>query len=380
MRRDAIKCRIGCLVWPVLVGLLACCSAPGQATEYVWATGKVLDARGRPLPNAFVAVYDDSNKVVDYTRTDRNGEYALAVPKPVLHLEHKHGKGFVADVFTGVIRLTGDAIGFINNPIRSGIHAVASAESATFADPLTKGGISAGSAVADRALVMLTPRGHRPPPPTAMRKQPGALLMKIVAPNTNDLVEIGHVYWIQEERLRLGGKQEHTLAAWLDPVELTSVDSDRPSKFQTDYLRFTHARLEPSLAEPGQVVHITAQLLTPPAPEVYAIVVARNNHTGQRWELEPTGNGRYEGDFVVDKHFAHDDQTISIVAYAAKEQKPGRRDNAERTIEGAGLWDPKKPYIYDPLLVVSRNRADLTLTVVNPEGRRSNRLKRADRN
>ena len=370
MRRDNYKSRTGSVALAMLIALTAYCSASCQATEYVWATGKVLDARGRPLPNAFVAVYDDSNKVVDYTRTDRNGDYALAVPKPVLHLEHKHGKGFVADVFTGVIRLTGDAIGFINNPVRAGIHAIASAESATFADPLTKGGISAGTAVADQALSMLTPRGRRPPPPTALRKQPGALLMKIVAPSSNDLVEIGHVYWIQEERLRLGGKQEHTLAAWLDPVQLTSVDSEKPSRFQTDYLRFTHARLEPSLTEPGQIVHITAELLTPPTPAVYAIVVARNNHTGQRWELEPTGNGRYEGEFTVDKRFAHDDQTLSILAYAAKEQKPGRRENAEHAIEGAGLWEPRKPYIYDPLLVVSRNRADLTLTVVNPEKRR----------
>ena len=369
MRKMTFKNICKCLAFAALVSLMVGGNVPCRAGEYVWATGKVLDAAGRPVSNAFVAVYDDSNKVVDYTRTDRNGEYALAVPKPTLHLEHKHGKGFVADVFTGMIRLTGDAIGFINNPVRSGIHAIASAESATFADPLTKGGISAGTAVADQALTMLTPRNHRPVP-VAARKQPGALLMKIVAPRSNDLVEIGHIYWMQEERLRLGGKQEHTLAVWLDPVQLTSVDSEKPSKFQTEYLRFTHARLEPSIAEPGQVVHITAELLTPPSPAVYPIVVARNNHTGQRWELEPTGNGRYEGEFVVDKRFAHDDQTISILAYAAKEQKPGRRANAEHAIEGAGLWDPKRPYIYDPLLVVSRNRADLTLTVVLPEKRR----------
>lgn len=366
MRRDYLKNLFGSLA---LLGALACCSMPAQATEYVWATGKVLDSDNRPVPNAFVAVYDDSNKVVDYTRTDRNGDYALAVPKPVLHLEHKHGKGFVADVFTGVIRLTGDAIGFINNPVRSGIHAVASAEADLVTDPLTKGGISAGTAVVDKTLLMLTPR-RRKPTPTEQRKQPGALMLKVVAPNSNDLVEIGHLYWLQEEELRLGGKQQRTLAAWLDPVKLTSSDTDTPSAFQSEYLRFTRARLEPSIAEPGQVVHVSAKLLLPPSPTIYAVVVARNNHTGQRWELTPSGDGRYEGEFVVDKRFKQDDQTISILAYAAKEQKPGRRENAEKAIEGAGLWDPKKPYVFDPLLVVSRNRADLTLTVVVPEKRK----------
>ncbi len=353
------------------LAVLACAATTGKTAEYVWATGKVVDGNGRPLPNAFVAVYDDSNKVVDYTRTDQGGNYALAVPKQALHLEHKKGKGFIADVFTGAIRLTGDAIGFINNPVRAGVHAVASAESATIGDPLMKGGISAGTAVADKALTMLTPRGrsHRVVP-TEQRKQPGALLMKVVAPNSNDLIEIGRVYWLQQETLRLGGKQQKTLAAWLDPIEMTSAESDRPSKFQTEYLHFTHARMEPSIAEPGQIVHITAKLLTPPDPAVYAVVVARNNHTGQRWELTPTGGGRYEGEFVVDKKFAHDDQTISILAYAEKEQKPGRREDAERAIESNGLWDPKKPFVYDPLLVVSRNRADLTLTVVIPQKRK----------
>ena len=369
MRKDMKNRLFGFVALTGILGMLTCCTISGHAAEYVWATGKVLDAAGRPVANAFVAVYDDSNKVVDYTRTDRNGDYALAVPKPVLHLEHKHGKGFVADVFTGVVRLSGDAVGFISNPIRSGVHAVASAEAATDPNPITKGSISAGAVVVDQTLLMLTPRSRRQVP-SEQRKQPGALMMKVVAPHSNDLVEVGHLYWLQEEHLRLGGKQEHTLAAWLDPVKLTSVDSDKPSKFDTEYLRFTHARLEPSIAEPGQTVHITATLLTPPSPTVYAVVVARNNHTGQRWELLPTGDGRYEGDFVVDKKFGHDDQTISILAYAAKEQKPGRRDNAEKAIEGAGLWDPKKPYVFDPLLVVSRNRADLTLTVVIPDKRR----------
>jgi len=62
-----------------------------------------------------------------------------------------------------------------------------------------------------------------------------------------------------------------------------------------------------------------------------------------------------------------DDQTISLIAYAADERHPGRRPDAERAIEGAGMWNPKQPFQYDPLLVVSRSRADLTLTVLRPQ-------------
>jgi hypothetical protein len=146
---------------------------------------------------------------------------------------------------------------------------------------------------------------------------------------------------------------------------MSMTDSDKPSRIKSEYLRFAAARLEPSLAEPGQRVRILAKLPSPPDPAIYTVVVARNSRTGQKWELSPIGDGRYEGEFVVDKHFPRDDQTISILAYAAQEQKPGRRPDAERAIEGAGLWDTKKPYRYDPLLVVSRNRADLVLTVVS---------------
>src|SRR5580700_3889819 len=76
------------------VPLLAlCCTLPAKADEPVWATGHVADADGDPLVGAIVAVYDDSNHVVDYARTDRSGDYALAVPPRAIHLEHRPGKG-----------------------------------------------------------------------------------------------------------------------------------------------------------------------------------------------------------------------------------------------------------------------------------------------
>jgi len=64
---------------------------------------------------------------------------------------------------------------------------------------------------------------------------------------------------------------------------------------------------------------------------------------------------------------------ISIIAYAADEQHPGRRKNAEGAIEHAGLWEAHKPFVYDPLIVVSRTRADVTLTVVSPSRRNRSR-------
>ncbi len=320
------------------------------------------------MSNALVAVYDDNNKVVDYARTDDNGDYALAVPKNALHLQERHSPGFFAEVFGGVTRFVGNTVGFVANPIRSGLKAVTSSEAATFGNPLTKGGIAVGGAVVDQALFAVSPKPRRPADLEA-RKMPGALFIKVIAPSRNDLVGVTRVYWVQKETFKAKGRQTQTLAAWLDPVQLTTADSDKPSAFQTTYLNFTSARMEPSLAQPGDTVRIMATLLSPPEPSAHVIVVARNNRTGQKWELLPRGNGRYEAEFAIDKKAPRDDHKITILAYAASELKPGRRPDVEKGIEDAGLWNPQKPYIYNPLLAVSRNRAELSLTILGPNKR-----------
>jgi len=351
----------------VLVFALLSPCAPCRAERPVWVTGRVVDAAGEPIRGAQLAVYDDANHVVDYTRTDRNGEYAVAVPRAALHLDHRHGPGFIAEVFGTMTRFVGDTIGYVGTPLRAGVRAVTSAEADVFTDPLTKGTIAAGGAVIDQTLFALTPkRKHGKAPALEARKMPGALLIKVIAPQQNDLVSVARIYWIQDEIVRAGGREKHTTAAWLDPIELTDYDSEHTSHVQTDYLTFRAARLEPSLAEPGQAVRIYAALPMPPAPNTPIVVVARNNSTGEKWQLEPIGDGRYAADITVDRRFPHNDQVISILAYGESEQHPGRRMEAERSLEANGLWDAKKPFVYDPLLVASRSRADVTLTVVTP--------------
>ena len=361
-RRIGIAVGIG-----LLALLLGSAARPAQAEELVWATGIVQDASGKPIANALVAVYDDSNKVSDYARTDAHGEYALALPRRVLHLDKKRS-GFITQIFNGVTRFVGDAAGFVANPLRAGMHAVTSSQASNFTDPLTKGGIAAGSMVADQILFQIAPPKKQAP--QEARKQPGALLVKAIAPDSRDLIGVAQVYWVQQETFQAGGKRTKNLAVWLDPVKLSAADSTVDSQINSDYLRFTSARLEPGIAEVGQRVRVFATLPSPPAPAIYAVVVARNNRTGQKWELTPIGNDRYVGEFIVDKHFPRDDQSISLLAYAAQPDAPGRRKQVESAMEGAGLWDARKPFRYDPLLVVSRNRADLTLTVVAPAKQR----------
>ncbi len=356
-RRSAL--RTGILL---LAGLCLCSVA--RAEDLVWATGRIVDADGRPLRGAIIAVYDDKNKVVDYAKTDDNGEYALAVPSSVLHLGKK-SKGFFTQVIGGVTRFVGGTAEFVSSPLRAGVRGITSAQAALNFDPISRGGITVGGALVDKVLGMATPR--RRSNIQEDRKQPGVLLIKAVSPGTKDLLGLARVYWVQQEKYRAGGKETKNLAAWLDPVQLEHTDSDKPSTVGSDLLTFTKARLEPSLVEHGQTVRIVAKIASPIEPPVNAIVVARNNRTGEKWELEPQGNGVYAGAFEVSKRFPLHDQTISLIAYAAKENTPGRRKDVERAIEGAGLWNSDKPFVYNPLLVVSRSRADLTLTVIAPD-------------
>lgn len=353
----------------LLTGIAGAIRPAKAADDLVWATGRVMDAQGRPLANATIAIYDDANKVVDYAKTDANGDYAVAVPRRVLHLDKKR-QSFLTQVISGVTRFVGGAAGFVANPVRAGAQAITSSQAANTTDPLTRGGIAAGGMVVDQVLSFVAPNSRPKPTAQEERKMPGALVIKAVAPDRKDLVGIAKVYWMQQETFKAGGKQSRTVAAWLDPVHLAPVTSEASSIISSEYLHFTAARLEPSIAEVGQRVRILAKLPAPPEPPIYPIVVARNNRTGQMWELEYVEAGIYEGEFVVDKKFPQHDQTISILAYASKDTKPGRRKEVEDSLNRAGMWDIKKPFRYDPLLVVSRNRADLTLTVVAGEKKR----------
>ncbi|MCX6378074.1 MAG: carboxypeptidase-like regulatory domain-containing protein [Armatimonadetes bacterium] len=202
------------VILSVTFSLLLCGSASASGEEYIWATGKVLDKSGKPVRNAYIAVYDDNNKVIDYANTDQNGDYALAVPRHVMHIDKK-GKGFLTQVFGTVTRFVGGATDFVNNPLRAGIKAITSSEAAAVLNPIQKGTISAGGAVADQILLRLKTPSSKPSVQEE-RKQPGVLLIKVIGENSQDLVGTARVYWMQQETLKAGGRETRTTTAWLE--------------------------------------------------------------------------------------------------------------------------------------------------------------------
>ncbi len=328
-----------------------------RAEDVVWATGRVCTADGRhPLPDALVALYNDKNHVLNYARTDRDGYYYMAVPRGALHLDHK-SRGFFHQVMGGVSRVVGGMAGVLRAGARVAVNAAP-------LDPLTKAGVNAATGVAGDLLA-----GKPRQVQHLERNAPGTLLVKVTRPGANDAVGLTRTYWMQNETVEERGREKRVVTAWLDPVGLTPAGSDRPSSLTSNYLTFTDVRLEPGIAEPGEVVRLTVTLPRPPEPGAPVVVVARNARNGQTIELLPIGGDRYRGEFLVDRRFPRNDSTLCVLAYAQQEDGPGRSRHVEDAIGRAGLWNPDKPYVYNPLLVVSRNRAEAVLTVVNPSGR-----------
>lgn len=353
-----MKARIALARYLSLIGLLSLFAFPAFAEDLVWATGRVVAAKdNRPLPDALVAVYDDKGRVVDYARTDPDGNYALTVPRGALHLD-KNSPDFLHQVTGGVTRLVGGVAG----GLKAGVKAAAGVVGTS--DPIARAGVGMASGLTMNALDGLRPGKGKPLP------LPGSVIMKVTKPGLNDAVSHAKVYWMEAE-LRVEGKKEtRGMAAWFDTAQLTNAGAQDPSKIETDYLTFTDARLEPSIAEPGQTVLLTATLPSPPEPETPLVVVARNVRTGKLIELSSVGNGRYRAEIHVDKKSPKFDEPITILAYAEQSEKAGRSKKVEDALTHGGLFDPTKPFVYNPLFVVSRNRAEVVLTVVEAAKKR----------
>jgi hypothetical protein len=251
-------------------------------------------------------------------------------------------------------------------PLKMGIRAAAGLSTAV--DPITKVGIGTASGVAQGLVDIMAPPERKSPVP--LRKQPGVVVMKVTALGHNDAVSLARVYWMEEQSFRAGGKDQRVVTTWVDPVKMTNSESSEPSTFDSTYLTFSSARIEPSIAEPGQTVYLSARLSLPGDPRTPIIVVARNNRTGQVYELEPKETGLYGAEIVIDKRFPLNDQVFTILAYAEQDERPGRSKKVEDALNGAGYFKPERPYLYNPLFVVSRNRAEATLTVVESARRK----------
>lgn len=397
-------------------------STPAHAEDVVQATGRVYTADAKqPLAHALVAIYDDKNNVIAHAKTDADGRYVVSVPRSALHLPGvRKGNGFFKQLGRGIKAVAGVALSTVSAvaPLAlGGTEALAVLGGLdglrSLAGPKSNGNAVAQTLHENSGLVAKLMAGtltrdeeedliNDGVPPQVIEKlrnasrgqatgvtdnapdpnAPGALHMRVSLPGYRDLQSVGQIYWAQEETLSANGKTTKRLAAWLDPIHLAPISvagaavllDAASSRVSRSYFRFEEARVEPSIVERGQTATVSVRLQTPPEPDNLPFLVVGRiiNGRGERsvlFELKPTSEpGTYRGAFVIDRSFAKNDQTICILAYPVpRSGSPGQRSkSAEEALDRAGVWRLDQPFDWNPLVVASRNRAELRLTVVEP--------------
>ena len=356
-----VICRTCCAVKVVLqatcfLGILPNAHAAPPPEQTAVVTGKILDSAGNPVPGAFVAAYDARRNVVSSAHTNARGQYSLGVPRSALHVDRK-GKTFFTQVKSNFDRAVAVATTVIPmaHMVNEGTTAIKGSKSHSQVQQ---------TVVVDSSLA---PSGStKLPSPADAQKMPGALLVKAVAPGRVDVTAVTQAYWIQQETAPDSDESssQPTIVGFMDPLVMVRANSDKPSTIATVPISISSAQVTPSLVKHGDVINVSASLAIPQEPKIYPIVVARDATTGLVWELKPAGNGQFAAEIKVDQFLRPNDHIISVLAYAAEGRNGGRRPDLEEEIEKSKLWDIKRPFIGNPLLVVSRNRADVTLTVV----------------
>jgi hypothetical protein len=366
---------------------LAITPSLARAEDMVNVNGRVYADDGKtPLGNADVVIVNDKNKVVAQGKTDAEGKYTLPIPRKYLHFPGgKKRSSFLGGLAE---ELVGEAIGMVN-PFASmgyevvkGLAGTMQHSGASQADIARMSGGRVTQEDGDRLLAAGARKqdvekmlkysaenfdadGNYIPP----RNAPGALSLKVALPGHKEASGVGQIYWMQTDKVRAeNGREKRETNAWLDPLTLVTDNSETASHFARNYFTLTNAHLDPSTVEAGQTITLTVTLSVPPEQNASPLVViARHSKTGKIYELTPMGEGSvYQCRIEVDKKFPKKEQLISVVAYPQKSEKPGRDAKVEHALEEAGVWKLDKSYVYNPLLLASRNRADVLLTVVKP--------------
>jgi hypothetical protein len=381
----------------VAVALCAATGLPVRASDAVQTTGQVFQSDGKtPLANATVAIVDEKGKVIANAKTDVDGRYTLHVPRGAFHLpEHKGGNflGGVGKALSTVAQVAaplaaglaggGAAAGLAESAL-SHVAGAAHPPGAVIATPedavrhipqasrdrIHQQGISdsmLAQALKQGPLDLLNNFGKsrdefvdNPPDP----KSPGALTIRVSRTDYSELDNVNQVYWMQDVREEEKGKDRKITAATLDPILLSKPDEGKVSRIDRKRMQFSAGTPTPTLIEFGQKLSVKARFSVPDEQKSEIVVIARNSKSGEIYELTPSADGIYAAEIEVDKRFQKDEQTISILAYRSDAEKPGRSKKVEEALEHAGHWKLDKAYEYNPLLVASRNRLDLRLTVV----------------
>ncbi|HZO90506.1 MAG TPA: hypothetical protein VFB38_19420 [Chthonomonadaceae bacterium] len=353
--------------------------------------GKVVDlTTGKPIADATVALQDKNGKVLAWTKTNAQGEYALAAdPLTALHLRPSHGRGLLEQI----VRAVGDVVtapvkavaGIVSEPSKV---AESAAVSAATGDPLPTVAQVLAPALGTQDTRQAPANTEKKAKEVAVRTAfgerlagtndrpdtlaPGEVFLAVSAPNYKDVKGKAGAYWLDPpdtvDNKKVG------LRAWLETTQLAACTCDKNSAICKEALLLAEPRLEPALAEAGDVVKLSVKVHMPAGLTRNIRVFAREEKKRTVAELMRDGKQGpdvYAGRMRLDPKTPSGDTTITLVALRAEPVEvkldKNKPDPLVEFVRRLDDLSPNKPYNYDPRILASENRLDLKLTILDPK-------------
>jgi hypothetical protein len=353
------------------------------------------------VADATVALLDKGGKVVAWTRTDKDGNYAIGSDcLGVLQLRPSRRRGFLAGLVRGVGRVVAAPVNLAANvvkqvdPVKTAKAAIVTAATGNALPTVSNVVSTVTNSVTDQAskktreIAVKTVMGERQAaPPKEKREEvvPGEVRIAVTAPGYQEIKAKAGAYWMEaaEEPARDAPKEQREAAvgprAWLELVKLApAAMGDKKSAVENVAVLLAEPRLEPSLAPAGGTVRLSVKLNAPPPPPGRTLlamrVFAREDKKHVVAELKP-GEGPnanvYSGELVLDPKTPAGDTTITLVALRAEPVEVNLRESKTDPLldfaRGLDDLDADKPYEFDPRIMASENRLDVTLTILDPK-------------
>jgi hypothetical protein len=346
--------------------------------------GHVLDVDGKPLPGVTVALQDPAGKVVAWTKTNAQGEYALAAdPMNALHLRASARRGLleqcaraVGDVAMAPVKVVGNAVVNPGQTVKSAFVSVATGTPAplvgqVIAPAFTDKSVPNQTAKQAREVAAKTAVGEGPAPKG--KKPPvdkGEATLLVSAPNFKEARVKAGAYWLEgpgTDKTKPLGMQ-----AWLDTIKLAPTAGDKKSDIVPEALMLTEPMIDQTLLPAGAPVKIKVKLQCPPGPDHKVRVFAREARKDTVVELTPQEGGDknvYLGVLTLDPKTPAGETTVSIAALRAAPVEvkldPKKADPLTEFVRRLDDMRADKPYQYDPRIMASENRIDFKLTVLD---------------
>lgn len=409
-----VKTTVFPLAWTLVFGLVGMPFVPNSAVaaaddkpqvpaEPDWRKGalfgRVIDTvTGQPLAGATVALQDKNGKVLAWAKTDAQGQYALAADSlTALQLRPSRRRGFLENVARGVGDVVSAPVKVATNvvkqvdPINTAKAAIISTVTANPAPVAAQVADTASKAVKEQAKATgaqaatqareSTARavlGERQATPKEKREGlvPGEVFLSVIAPGYKELKAKAGAYWLEPSNPASpdGKTPESGVRAWLETVKLAPIAAaDKNCEVENNAILLSDARAEPALAVAGTTVKLLVKLAVPGNQALKIRVFAREDKKRTIVELNPQEGapGVFIGDLPLDAKLDVGDTVVTLIALRAEPiEVKLKKDKADPLLEFAkGLddMDAGKTYEFDPRIMASENRLDLTITVLDPK-------------